>query len=165
LSENLQNWLHDRGTGRPPRIARNAAAAAPAQPEREPGAFDESAGAIRSRRMRSFDEAGITVISNRLSQSPDALTRVAPARVAGPAPRPPRPEPTEVEPELEREAERELDREPRRVTQTRSLRAARFAGPKHAFEDGFGWATLAAGGSALGLAALWFRRRGRVPRS
>ena len=158
--DNLQGWLHERGASRPTRIARNAASAsALAAHELPPAGVDESARAVRSRRMRSFDEAGITVLSNRLSQNPAALARVASARVAEPAPRPRRPEPAEIAPEAEQE------QEPRQVTQTRSLRAARSPVQRGTFDDGFGWASLAAGGSALGLAALWFRRRGRPQRS
>jgi len=158
LPDNLQSWLHERGGSRPTRIARHAASASAlaAHEQPHPGS-DESARAVRSRRMRSFDEAGITVLSNRLSQSPASLARVTPARIAEPAPRPRRPEPTEVEPELEPE--------PSEVTETRSLRAKRAPARHSTFDDGFGWASLAAGGSALGLAALWFRRRGRPQRS
>ena len=149
--ENVQSWLHDRGVHRTARIARSASSTSTAVVP--PGTIEDSR-AVRSRRMRSFDEAGITVLSNRVSEAPAPLARVEPARVAAPAPRPPRPEPTEIEPELEQE--------PSHVTETRSLRAGMGrAPPRHTLDDGFGWATLAAGGSALGLAALWFRRRGR----
>jgi hypothetical protein len=160
LPENLQSWLHDRVASRPPRIVRSTGStttAAVASPEREPDPVEDSR-AVRSRRMRSFDEAGITVLSNRASQDSPSLARVEPTRVAAPAPLLPPPEPTEIEPDPEEE--------PSRVTETRSLRAgvARASVPRRSFDDGFGWATLAAGGSALGLAALWFRRRGRASR-
>jgi hypothetical protein len=151
LPENVQSWLHDRGAHRPARIARSASSTTTAVVP--PGAVEDSR-AVRSRRMRSFDEAGITVLSNRVSEAPAPLARVEPSRVAAPAPPPPRPEPAEIEPELEPE--------PSHVTETRSLRAGMGrAAPRRTLDDGFGWATLAAGGSALGLAALWFRRRGR----
>jgi len=161
LPENMQTWLHDRVASRPPRLVRSAGSANPAavaSPEREPDPV-EDARAVRSRRMRSFDEAGITVLSNRASKDPPRLARVEPQRVAEPAPFLPRPEPTEIEPDPEEE--------PSRVTETRSLRAgiARTSVPRSSFDDGFGWATLAAGGSALGLAALWFRRRRRASRN
>ena len=77
LPENLQTWLHDRGATRSSRIARTAGSATAAAPSERESHPVEDSRAVRWRRMRSFDEACITVLSNRVSQDPAPLARNA----------------------------------------------------------------------------------------
>ena len=113
--------------------------------------MEEQAVEGYKRRLRSFDEHGVTVLSNRHAAEPPPERAPAPVAATAaiavaatvPAPR------LEDEPEAE---------EAPRRTETHSLRAQQTA--KAALPDqGLGWPAFAVPVAAIGLALIWLRRR------
>jgi hypothetical protein len=150
LPENLQGWMRERrardsGAGvsvekpAPSTVPRPAPLAEP-----EPARSDEP-----HRPLRSFEQNGMTILSNRVVERPSPVPApaLAAVRVAPPPPvrsRPP--------------GETEVD--PPEITETRSLRAldaARVTRPTE--RESYTWPLIAVFTGGLGLAALWLRRR------
>jgi hypothetical protein len=150
LPENLQGWMrerraHDAAGGVsvekpvPSAVPRPAPLAEP-----EPARSDEP-----HRPLRSFEQNGMTVLSNRGTERPSpapgpvlAAVRVAPTPPGRSRP----PGETEVDPP--------------EITETRSLRAldaARVSRPTE--RESYTWPLIAVATGGLGLAALWLRRR------
>ena len=142
--ENLQGWLRERNRRRPALAERPppvppAPLALPA-PERD---VPESAAAGYKRRLLSFDEGGVTVLSNR--HAPPPLARVqAAAAIAVPAPTP---------------TPSEQDGEDSSLTETRSLRAKQPKARRMPSEHGLGWPLFAVPVAAISLTLLWLRKR------
>ena len=156
LPENLQGWLRERNR-RHPAIAERPPAPSQLAPRLAASPMEEQAVEGYKRRLRSFDEGGVTVLSNRhaVLESPEpAAERVAePVAAAAaiavaatvPAPR------VEDEPE------------PASLTETRSLHGQRKA--KAPLPDqGVGWPAFAVSVAAVGLGWIWLRRRRQTDR-
>jgi MYXO-CTERM domain-containing protein len=142
--DNLQGWLRERNRRRPALVARPPLPPAPSlRAVAEPAPAQESALEGYRRRLRSFDEHGVTVLSNRHAEP--ALARVsAAAALAVPAP-----VSAAVEPEPDRQS----------VTETRSLRANQPRPRRVVSEPGLDWPVFAVPVAAIGLALIWLRRR------
>ena len=155
LPENLQGWLRERNrrhptvAERPPTPPLNLARPVNLAPPETPS--EEQAVAGYKRRLRSFDEHGVTVLSNRHAQlaseaapepAPVAATAAITVAATVPAPR------------VEEDAEPESPR----VTETHSLRAKQKAKASLP-EPGLGWPAYAVPIAAIGLALIWLRRR------
>jgi hypothetical protein len=151
LPENLQGWLRERNR-RHPAIAERPLTPPPnLAPQAAAAASEQQAVEGYKRRLRSFDEHGVTVLSNRRAAEPApepapkpvAATAAIAVAASVPAPR------AEDEPEPE---------EAPRTTETHSLRAKQTA--KAPLPDqGLRWPTFAVPIAAIGLALIWFRRR------
>jgi MYXO-CTERM domain-containing protein len=98
------------------------------------------------RRLRSFDEDGVTVLSNRRPAPP--IVRLAARAVEQAAP------PAAVLPEPS-----EAAAETERLTETRSLRTNQLQAKHPVSEPELGWSVWAAALAALGLGVVWLRRR------
>jgi hypothetical protein len=140
LPENLQGWLRERNRRHPAMMARPPVPPTPsgaAEPPVEPDIEGYR------RRLRSFDEHGVTVLSNRHTEPAPPLARIQ----AAPAVAAPVPGVSEPEPEVPS------------FTETRSLRATR-AKPRQVVSDpGLGWPVFAVPVAAISLALLWLRKR------
>jgi hypothetical protein len=151
LPENLQGWLRERNRRHPalaerPRTpAPNLAPQVAAEPSQESQTVDGY-----KRRLRSFDEHGVTVLSNRHAtvpapeppRQPVAATAAIAVAAAVPAPR----------------AEEDAEPEPPSYTETRSLRAKPKAKAPLPDQD-LGWPAFAVPIAAIGLGLIWLRRR------
>jgi hypothetical protein len=149
--ENLQGWLRERNR-RHPALAERPALVAPATPAPDLPAPEASAPerAIDGykRRLQSFDEGGVTVLSNRHAPPPPPLARV---RSAAAAPvRAPVTVVSEQEPEVSSR------------TEIRSLRTNQLQARRMPSEQGLGWPVFAVPVAAIGLTLLWLRKR-RMP--
>jgi hypothetical protein len=154
LPENLQGWMRERQRRNPALIERSAPPAQLQPALAQQQSSDDPSVDVLKRRLRSFDEGGVTVLSNRRDRTEPvapALTRVAAAAavtrtaalsrtVAEPAPEEP------FEPAIEMAS-----------VETRSLRAQPS---RSAAQDTTprwpAWLALCA---ALGLAVVWLRKR------
>jgi len=149
LPENLQGWLRERNgrravSERPPLAPPLTRAPAPSAPEAN--APDVSIDGYK-RRLQSFNEGGVTVLSNRHAvPPPPAQVRAAEAVVA----KAPVPVVAEQEPE-----------EPT-LTETRSLRTNQLKAPRMPSEQSLSWTVFAVPVAAISLTLLWLRRR-RTP--
>jgi len=146
LPENLQGWLRERNRRHPALMARPPLAAAPsASAEVEPPAAREAAVEGYKRRLRSFDEGGVTVLSNRHAQPAPPLARVqAAAAVAVPRAAEPEPDPTSF-------------------SETRSLRVNPPKSRRVVSDQGLGWPVFALPVAAISLALIWLRKRRTTP--
>jgi len=146
--ENLQGWLRERNRRHPGLAERAPFVAppglAPAVPGRDANATERAVEGYR-RRLQSFDEGGVTVLSNRHALQAPPLARVQGTQAA---PVPP-PQPVVVEP----------DREESSVTETRSLRTNQLKARGLPSEHGLGWAVFAVPVAAISLTLLWLRKR------
>lgn len=153
LPENLQGWMRDR---RPARDSTAGASAeklvpnpAPHPPPAPPPEPEPSRGDEPHRPLRSFEQNGITVLSNRGTENtpPAPAPALAAVRIA---PAPPTRSRTPGETEVD----------PPEITETRSLRAldaARVSRPTE--RESYTWPLIAVATGGLGLAALWLLRR------
>ena len=145
LPENLQGWMRERMRGhsaiaeKPPVPAPAPFQAAPAADTAEP-AFEGY-----KRRLHSFDERGVTVLSNRRALPPAPVAPVqSTAAVVVPTP-----EPVVVEPYAEESS----------VTETRSLRTNQLKARHLPSEQGLSWPVFAVPVAAISLTLLWLRKR------
>jgi MYXO-CTERM domain-containing protein len=150
LPENLQGWMRERNRLHSAFAERSAPApernAAPDSEVHEENAQRKASVEEYKRRLRSFDEDGVTVLSNRRPAPPIVrLAARAVEQAAPPAAAPP--EPSEAAPETER------------VTETRSLRTNQLQAKHPVSEPELGWSVWAAALAALGLGVVWLRRR------
>jgi hypothetical protein len=141
--ENLQGWLRERNRKPPALAERPALVPPPALPAPE-SEIPERAVDGYKRRLQSFDEGGVTVLSNRHAAPPPLARVQAAAAVAVPAPRPER---------------GDQDREESSLTETRSLRAKQPKARRLPSEHGLGWPVFAVPVAAISLALLWLRKR------
>ena len=154
LPENLQGWMRERQRRNPALMERHAAA--PAEPTfARPQRSDDPAVEVLKRRLQSFDEGGVTVLSNRHARTEPvapALTRVASAAAVSP--------PADgTGPVAAAAPEEPFEPATDRATsvETRSLRAQPS---RSATEDATPqWPIWLAVCAALGLTVLWLRRR------
>jgi len=152
LPENLQGWLRERNRRHPAVAERPPTAPLNVAPPAAPS--EEQAVAGYKRRLRSFDEHGVTVLSNRHAvpaipeptpeATPEAVAATAAIAVAAAVPAP--------------RVEEDPEPESSRVTETRSLRAKQKAKASLP-EPGLGWPAYAVPIAAIGLALIWLRRR------
>lgn len=148
LPENLQGWLRERNR-RHPALAERPRTPAPnlaPQVAAEPSEESQTVEGYK-RRLRSFDEHGVTVLSNRHATvpAPEPPRQPVPAiavAAAVPAPR----------------AEEDSEPEPPSYTETRSLRAKQKAKAPLPDQD-LGWPAFAVPIAAIGLGLIWLRRR------
>jgi hypothetical protein len=142
LPENLQGWLRERNR-------RSPAAERPPAPLphlAESRAEEQQAVEGYKRRLRSFDEGGVTVLSNRHAAPPPPEPVAATAAIAVAA--------TVPAPRVEEDPEPEVPS----VTETRSLRARqKMKAPLSDHE--LGWPAFAVPVAAVGLGLIWLRRR------
>jgi hypothetical protein len=146
LPENLQGWMRERNRLHPiaERPIAPPASLAPQLAENPARARQVIEG--YQRRLRSFDENGVTVLSNRrvpVAPEPEPQP-VATAAIAVAA--------TVPAPQLEE------DPEPVRITETHSLRTRQKA-KAPAPDQGLGWPRFAVPIAAIGLGLIWLRRR------
>lgn len=143
LPENLQGWMRERTRGHSGLAERPAL---PAEPFRPVPAADATEPAYDGykRRLHSFNEDGVTVLSNRRAPPSLPLARVeGAAAVVVPAARP-----VLGEPDLEEST----------VTARHSLRTNQLNA--HLPSDhGLGWPVFAVPVAAISLTLLWLRRR------
>ena len=148
LPENLQGWLRERNRRHPAVAERPPTPPLNLAPQAAPN--DEQAVDGYKRRLRSFDEHGVTVLSNRHAvlntpePAPEPVAATAAVAVAATVPAP----------RLEEDPEPDSPR----VTETRSLRAKQKANASRP-EPGLGWPAYAVPIAAIGLALIWLRRR------
>jgi hypothetical protein len=150
LPENLQSWMRERNRRRPAVVERPLSAPASLAPQlaEDPARQREVIEGYK-RRLRSFDEGGVTVLSNRHAApapeppvQPVAATAAIAVAATVPAP------PLEEDPEPE----------PIHITETHSLRAKQK--PKAPVPDqGVGWPAFAVSIAAIGLGLIWLQRR------
>jgi hypothetical protein len=154
LPENLQGWMRERQRRNPALIERSARSAQLQPALAQQQSSDDPEVDVLKRRLRSFDEGGVTVLSNRRDRTgpvAPALTRVAataavsrPAAlsraVAEPAPEEP------FEPAIETAS-----------VETRSLRA--LPSRSAAQDSTPRWPAWLAVCAALGLGVVWLRKR------
>jgi hypothetical protein len=154
LPENLQGWMRERQRRNPALIERSTAPAQLQPALAQQQSNDDPVVDVLKRRLRSFDEGGVTVLSNRRDRTEPvapALTRVAAAAavsppvaltrvVAEPAPEEP------FEPATETASV-----ETRRLRALPSRSAAQDATPR--------WPAWLAVCAALGLTVVWLRKR------
>jgi hypothetical protein len=151
LPENLQGWLRERNRRHPALAERPHPAPANLAPQMAEAPSEESPTVEGyKRRLLSFDEHGVTVLSNR--------------HAAVPAPEPPR-QPIAATAAIAVTAtvpaphtEEDLDSEPPSYTETRSLRAQQKV-KAPAPDPGLGWPAFAVPIAAIGLGLIWLRRR------
>ena len=142
--DNLQGWLRERNRRHPALLTRPPPPPAPSpSTATEPTPPPDSAIEGYKRRLRSFDEHGVTVLSNRhaepvLATAPAAAALAVPAPVAAA---------TEPEPE------------PPSFTETRSLRANPPKPRRVVSEPGLDWRLFALPVAAISLALIWLRKR------
>lgn len=159
LPENLQGWMRERQRRNPALVERRPLSDTP--PSARPQLTHEETNVEGlKRRLRSFNEGGVTVLSNRR----DAVGPVAPevTRVAAAAavPRPaPAPEPSAQPVEDDAEPE-EDDEDDAPVVETRSLRPQPASKPASApAESSVQWPAWLAVCAGLGLVVVWLRKR------
>ncbi|MEO8184742.1 MAG: hypothetical protein ABI895_38525 [Deltaproteobacteria bacterium] len=146
MPENLQGWLRERNgrravSERPPLAP--PLTRAPAQSAPEANAPDVSIDGYK-RRLHSFNEGGVTVLSNRHAVPPPlARVRAAEAVVV----------PTPVPMVAEQEPE-----EPT-LTETRSLRTDQLKASRLPSEQSLSWTVFAVPVAAISLTLLWLRKR------
>jgi MYXO-CTERM domain-containing protein len=150
LPENLQGWMRERNRLHSAFAERGTPApepnTAPDSEVNEENAQRKASVEEYKRRLRSFDEDGVTVLSNRRPAPPIVrLAARAVEQAAPPAAVPP--EPSEAAAETER------------VTETRSLRTNQLQAKHPVSEPELGWSVWAAALAALGLGVVWLRRR------
>lgn len=144
LPENLQGWLRSR---RHPAVAERPPSAPSTLAPQITAANEEQAIEGYKRRLRSFDEGGVTVLSNRHAPAPAPARVAATAAVAVAA--------TVPAPRLEEEPEPEAPS----VTETRSLRAKQLKAKAPLPDQGLSWPRFAVPIAAIGLGLIWLRRR------
>jgi hypothetical protein len=141
--ENLQGWLRERNRRHPALAERPPLVPPPAPPAPESDVPERAVDGYR-RRLQSFDEGGVTVLSNRHAAPPPLARVQTVAAVVAPAPRP---DPGEQ------------DREESSFTETRSLRAKPPKARRLPSEHGLGWTVFALPVAAIALTLLWLRKR------
>lgn len=149
LPENLQGWLRERNrrhpaiAERPPAVPANLAPQLPENPAERQQAVEGY-----KRRLRSFDEGGVTVLSNRHAvrepaPEPVAATAAVAVSATVPAPR----------------VEDDPDPEAAQMTETRSLLRAKQKAKAALPDRDLGWPAFAVPIAAIGLGLIWLRRR------
>jgi hypothetical protein len=162
LPENLQGWMRERQRRNPALVERRPVSGS--EPSTLPRLTQEETNVEGlKRRLRSFSEGGVTVLSNRHEAvgpvAPQVTRAAAEAAVARPAPVPaPGAQPADAP-----EPEESADDAP--SVETRSLRA-QPATPSAPAEDASpqwpAWLAVCAG---LGLVVVWLRKRRAVSRA
>ena len=151
LPENLQGWMRERNRRHPALVERPHPPPPNLAPQMAEAPSEESPTVEGyKRRLLSFDEHGVTVLSNR--------------HAAVPAPEPPR-EPIAATAAIAVAAtvpapheEEDSESEPPSYTETHSLRAQQKV--KAPLPDpGLGWPAFAVPIAAIGLGLIWLRRR------
>lgn len=154
LPENLQGWMRERQRRNPALIERSASQAQLQPPLAQQQSSDDPAVDVLKRRLRSFDEGGVTVLSNRHDRT--ALTRVATTAAVSPAASPP----TVALSRTVAESAPEEPFEPATETASVETRSLRALPSRSAAQDATprwpAWLALCA---ALGLAVVWLRKR------
>jgi hypothetical protein len=153
LPENLQGWMRERNRRQPAIVQRPLAVPDNLAPQLPESSAEQQQAADRAkRRLRSFDEHGVTVLSNRHAPAPApepvAATAAVAVAAAVPAPR----------------VEDDPDPEVPPMTETRSLRAKQKAQAPLS-DGGLGWPAFAVPIAAIGLGLLWLRRRRQTEQS
>lgn len=159
LPENLQGWMRERQRRNPALVERRPVSGS--EPPSVPRLTHEETNVEGlKRRLRSFSEGGVTVLSNRheaVGPVAPQVTRVAaeaavarPAPVAAPG----------VQPADAPEPDESTDEAP--VVETRSLRAQPPTPAASAEDTALRWPAWLAVCAGLGLVVVWLRKRRAV---